>query len=297
MMVHFRQLHYFIVTAETGHIGRAAVKLNMTQPPLSRQLALLEQEVGTPLFSRHPKGVSLTAAGSQYYEDARHILRSVDQAAERARSVAAGKQGAVSIGFMMHAAYNIVPPLTRAFMHQHPNVSMSMREMIPGNLLNEVTEGNVDAAITLKQELADSLSMLHLCSEKLCLAVPVEHELANASLVSASMLRNTGLIATPFDVAPTLRKAIENYCESAGFRADIVLETQLQQTIISLVNEGLGTALVPDPVRKLRPEGVRFLPLDNPPSVEYVLIWRTDNPNPALRAFTNVAQRVGFHQG
>ncbi len=295
MMMHLKQFHYFIVVAETGHIGRAAEKLNMTQPPLSRQLALLEQAVGAELLTRHPKGVSLTPAGKQYFDDVKRILRSVENAAERARSVAAGNEGSVSIGFMMHAAYNIVPPLTRAFMHQHPKVSMSMREMIPGNLLHEVIEGNVDAAITLKQELADSLSMQFLCSEKLCLAVPVEHELANASLVSASMLRNTGLIATPFDVAPTLRKAIENYCESAGFRADIVLETQLQQTIISLVNEGLGAALVPEPVRRLRPEGVRFVPLDNPPSVEYVLIWRNDNPNPALGAFISVAQQVTFH--
>lgn len=295
MMMHLKQLHYFIVAAETGHIGRAAEKLNMTQPPLSRQLALLEQAVGAELLTRHPKGVSLTPAGKQYFDDAKRILRSVENAAERARSVAAGNEGSVSIGFMMHAAYNIVPPLTRAFMQQHPKVAMNMREMIPGNLLNEVTEGNVDAAITLKPELAEPLGMQPLCSEKLCLAVPTEHPLAEKALVSATMLRGVGLIATPYSVAPTLRAAIERYFEQAGVRAEVILETQLQQTIISLVNEGLGAALVPEPVMKLRPEGVRFIPLENPPAVEYVLIWRKDNENPALQAFVNVAEIVSYH--
>lgn len=291
-MFHFRQLEYFITTAETLHIGKAAALLHITQPPLSRQLAVLEDTLGVALFLRHPKGVSLTSAGQQFYDDAKRILRSVEQASANAKLVATGKIGALSIGFMMHAAYNIVPGITRRFMQHSPGVALKLQEVIPAELLTHVLQGKFDGGIMLKTHLPAGITALHICSEKLCLAVHVQHPLAKQTQISASMLSECRFIATPYSVAAELRGAIDSYCRMAGFEPQIVLETQLQQTIVTLVAEELGVALLPEPVAKIKVDNVKFIRLTDSPSVEYVLIWRADNINPALVTFVETVKQL-----
>ena len=295
-MFHLKHLHNFIVVAETEHVGRAAERLHLTQPPLSRQMALLEEDLGVSLFVRHPKGVSLTSAGQQFYDDAKRILNHVEQARHNARQVAAGKQGKLSIGFMMHAAYNIVPSLAKAFMSSNPLVSLKLQEVIPSELATTIQQGQLDGAITLKTPLPNGVNSVHLCSEKLCLAIPKGHELESRTSITADMLAACGLITVPMDVAPELRRAIDGYCNQAGFQPRIVLETQLQQTIISLVAEDLGIALVPVPVQKLMHENVVFKSITNSPSVDYVFIWRDDNLNPALPAFLKTTRRYSLSE-
>lgn len=284
-MFHLKHLHNFVVVAETEHVGRAAERLNLTQPPLSRQLALLEEELGVSLFIRHPKGVTLTPAGRQFYDDAKRILNHVERACDNAKQVADGRQGKLNIGFMMHAAYNIIPPLTKTFMASNPRVSLRLQEVIPAEIATKIQQGDLDGAITLKAPAAKGVNSLHLCTESLCLVIPKGHELEQCSSVSAEMLAPFELIAVPMAVAPELRSAIEDYCNHAGFEPKIILETQLQQTIVSLVAEGLGIALVPAPVQKLKHDNVVFKQLTDSPSVNYVFIWREDNLNPVLSAF------------
>ncbi len=290
-MFHLKHLYNFIVVAETEHVGRAAERLHLTQPPLSRQLALLEDELGVPLFVRHPKGVSLTLAGQQFYDDAKRILNHVEQARNNARQVAAGKEGKLSIGFMMHAAYNIVPSMAKAFMSSNPKVSLRLQEVIPSELVTKIQQGQLDGAITLKTPLPNGANSLHLCSEKLCLAIPKGHELESCASITADMLASFELITVPMEVAPELRRAIDGYCNQAGFQPRVILETQLQQTIISLVAEDLGIALVPAPVQKLMHENVVFKPITNSPLVDYAFIWRDDNLNPVLPAFLKAILR------
>ena len=284
-----KPLRYFIAVAETGHVGRAAQRLNITQPPLSRQIALLEEELGTALFSRHPKGVSLTAAGEQFYRDSKTILQSVSKAAERARATGAGKSGSLSVGFMMHAAYNIVPELARQFMSRYPAVSFHIQEVIPFELINGVTSAQFDAAIMLKPATSRGLEMLSLRTEALCLAVHKHHRLAVAKKVCAEDLVDEKFIVTPHNVAPELRNTIEQYCAGANFVPRVVLETQLQQTIVSLVASEVGIALVPEPLKQVCPPDVVLLPLKKAPVMEYVLVWQQANSNPALARFIECA--------
>lgn len=291
-MFHFRQLQYFVVVAETLHVGRAAELLHITQPPLSRQIALLEKSLGVTLFKRHPKGVSLTPAGQQFYDDAKRILRTAEQASVNAKLVSEGKLGALNIGFMMHAAFNIVPGITRKFMRDFPKVSLRLQEVLPSLLVNSVQKGEFDGAIMLKPSVPVGMVALDICSEKLCLAVHIAHPLSQEPRVTAAMLSAFPFIATPFNVAPALREAIEGYCRSADFVPEVVLETQLQQTIVTLVAEDLGVALVPEPIQKLQHENVKFIPLANAPEVDYAMIWRSDNENPALKAFVDIAKSM-----
>lgn len=289
-MIDIRQLKYFIAVAETSHVGRAAELLNISQPPLSRQIALLEQELGAALFVRHAKGVTLTPAGEQFFIDAKSVVASLEQACRNARQVAQGKAGDLSIGFMMHAAYNIIPSLTKAFITQYPDIQLKLQEVVPGELVEQLQKGEFDAAIMMNPGLRRGLQHLPLSEESLCLALPEAHPLAKKSLINAVDLAGESQLATPQKVAPILRDAIEGYCREAGFEPTFLLETQLQQTIVSLVAEGLGIAMVPETMKKANLPGVVYRPLEQAPVVEYVILWREDNINPALRSLLEISK-------
>lgn len=289
-MIDIRQLKYFIAVAETSHVGRAAELLNMSQPPLSRQISLLEKELKAGLFIRHPKGVSLTPAGEQFLTDAKGVVTALEQACRNASQVAHGEAGELVVGFMMHTVYNIVPALTKGFMTRYPDIKLRLQEVVPSELIAQVQKGDVDAAIMLNPGSSKKLSLMRIREEVFCLAIPAEHPLASKALIDADDLENQPLIATPQRVAPILRDAVDSYCARAGFSANVILETQLQQTIISLVAEGLGIAMVPEAMKNANVNGVVYRPLHNAPVVEYVILWRKDNINPALQSFLSVSE-------
>ena len=289
IMIDIRQMRYFVVLADTLHFGRAAERLHLTQPPLSRQIAALEKELGVKLLVRHSRHAELTAAGARFLEDSRAVLAAFDQACRNARLADSGELGELTVGFMMHAAYGVVPPLTRRFTADCPGVRLHLRELVPSLLLADVLAGKLDAGITFNQNPVRGLAMKVVHRERLCLAVPAGHRLAAAARVSAAQLAGEPLIAAPADVVPTLRKSIEDYFRQAGAEPTVLLQTQLQQTIVSLVAEGVGIALVPESLEKLGMGGVVFRGLEGAPVVEHVIAWRPGNLNPALGRFLEVA--------
>lgn len=281
-MIDLRALQCFQAVAETLHFGRAAQRLHMTQPPLSRQIAALEKALGVTLFERDSRHVRLTAAGARFQQDTRELLIGLEQACRSARQVAAGEVGELRVGFMMHAAHSSVPPLARRFIAVHPQVQLKLREALPVALLQAVREGELDAGIGFAPADAAGLAVQPLFEEPLCVALPAGHPLARRRQLQVRQLHGEPLITAPADVVPTLREAIDACFAQAGLRPLIRLEVQLQQSIVSLVGEGLGVALVPASLRRLGVPGVVFVALKDAPRVEQVLFWREANTNPAL---------------
>jgi DNA-binding transcriptional LysR family regulator len=288
-MIDIRQMRYFVVLAETLHFGRAAERLHLTQPPLSRQIAALEQELGVRLLERHSRQAVLTRAGQRFLEDSRAVLAAFDQACRNAKLADRGELGELSVGFMMHAAFTVVPGLARHYVTAYPGIDLKLREAMPSTLVDEVLAGRFDAGILFPPGPVRGLEVRPIHSESLCAAVPAAHPLAARDRLGARDLEGVPLIATPVDVAPTLRDAIARYCRSAGFLPTIRLETQMQQTIVKLVAEELGLALVPECMSALGVAGVVFRPLEDAPSIDHVIIWRTGNLNPALATFLATA--------
>jgi DNA-binding transcriptional LysR family regulator len=288
-MIDIRQMRYFVTLAETLHFGRAAERLHLTQPPLSRQIAALEKELGVRLLERHSRHAALTHAGQRFLEDSKAVIAAFDQACRNARMADRGEMGELSIGFMMHAAYTVVPALTRRFMTEYPQVHVSLREVVPSSLPDDVLAGRYDAAIMFYPGPIRGLETRVIHSEHLCLAVHPSHKLATRETIGAGNLDSEPLIATPPEVAPMLRVAIAEYCRSAGFAPTIRLEAQLQQTIVSLVSENLGIALVPQSMRLLGIAGVIFRDLEAAPTIEQVVVWKPGNLNPTLRPFLEQA--------
>lgn len=288
-MADIRQLRYFVALAETLHFGRAAERLHISQPPLTRQIAALERELGVQLLERSSRQAKLTYAGRRLLEDARLAIATFDQACRNTQLAARGELGSLSIGFMMHAVHTGFPRLMRRFMAQRPEVHVELREMIPNLLTDAVLTGRFDAAVMFDPGSVRGLSMQQIFEEPLCLALPPGHALAARKTIDAAQLAGVPLIATPPEVAPTLRDAIVRYLKSGGVMPSFRLEAQLQQTIVSLVAENLGLALVPASMSKLGLPDVVFRNLKNAPTVAHVVAWRSANENPTLRPFLAAA--------
>jgi DNA-binding transcriptional LysR family regulator len=288
-MIDLRQMRYFAALAETLHFGRAAERLHISQPPLTRQIAALERELGVRLLERNSRRAKLTRAGLRFLEDSRLAIAAFDQACRNAQLAERGELGALRIGFMMHAAHTVLPRLTRRFMTERPEVHVELREMIPDSLPDAVLTGRFDAAVTFDPGAIRGLSTHQIFEEKLCLAVPRGHRFAGLPSIRAEELTGEPLIGTPPDVAPTLRDAVLRFLRSGGIAPSFKLEAQLQQTIVSLVAENLGVAIVPTSMSRLGLPDVAFLPLEAGPTVAHVVAWRDGNPNPTLRPFLAAA--------
>lgn len=288
-MIDIRQMRYFVAVAETLHFGRAAERLHVSQPPLSRQIANLERELGVRLLDRHSRRASLTHAGRRFLQDARNVLTAFDEACRNARLADQGELGELSIGFMMHAAQTVLPGLARKFVENHPGVRLELREALPAALADAVVASRVDAGIMFDPGPVRGLAIHRVHEERLCLALPSMHRLAGRDMVGAQELDGEPLIAAPAEVVPTLHAAILAFCRSGGVEPIFRLETQLQQTVVSLVAQGLGVALVPESLGWSGHADVLFRPLEAAPSVTHVVAWRPANLNPALRAFLSIA--------
>ncbi|MEJ2824235.1 LysR family transcriptional regulator [Klebsiella pneumoniae] len=291
-MSDFRQLNYFLTLAECLNYGKAAKALNISQPPLSRQIASLEEKLGVKLFNRHHYGVSLTEVGKMFYTDTRAVVSAYELACRNVQKMAAGEKGQLSVGFMMHAAYSTIPELTRRVVTDFPDLQLTLQEVTPGALVSAVLDGDYDVGLVFNPGPARFLESLPLHREKLCLIVNSKHRLGVKKSINASELQSEPLIATPHAVAPVLRETIDLFLRQQGVAPCYRLETQLQQTIVSLVAEGLGIALVPESVKKLNYEGIEYLELEQSPTIEQVLIWHKDNSNPALALFKQLAKAL-----
>ncbi|MDV5358238.1 LysR family transcriptional regulator [Enterobacter asburiae] len=291
-MSDFRQLYYFTTLAELLNYGRAAKALNITQPPLSRQIASLENMLNVKLFERHHHGVSLTLAGEMFYADARALISAYELACRNVRQIAAGEKGKLSVGFMMHAAYSTLPELTKCVVTEYPDLRLILQEVTPATLVDAVLDGKYDVGLVFNPGPVHYLKSLTIRSERLCLAVYKKHWLANEKIVNAAQLRNEPLIATPYSVAPVLREMIDLFLRQHGVEPYYRLETQLQQTIISLVAEGVGVALVPESVKKTNYAGVAYIEVEHSPAIEQVLLWHKNNSSTALACFMQLARKV-----
>jgi len=283
-MIEVRQLRYFCMLAETLNFRRAAERLNLSQPPLSRQIAVLEKELGVALFSRTTRTVTLTGAGQRFYIDAKSIIAALEQAAKNAAAAGRGEEGALSVGFTSCAAYSVVPMLARAYSATFPKVTFKIRELLSDDLTNYLLAGKIDAAIMFPPEPHIGLNTKQIYKEPICVAVTADHPLASVNQLRIENLASEPFVIPPRAAAPAFYDTIISYCHAAGFEPTIRLQAHLQQTILNLVAEGVGIALVPQSMTKMLLAGVTFKALPTAPFVHQVIAWTASNHNPCLSA-------------
>jgi DNA-binding transcriptional LysR family regulator len=299
MNIELRQLRYFVAVAEEMHFGRAAVRLHMTQPPLSQTIQSLEATLGTPLFERTKRRVELTPAGAALLPEARRLLVQADTLPDLARRAASGEAGRLSLAFVSTADYSILPPFLREFRERYPQVQIGLREATTDVQLEELVQGRIDVGLLippLPDRIKSEIDYAPLLIEPLILAAPKGmHGLRGNAMVKLKNLAGLSdmpLVIFPRRIAPALHDAILACFHEAGIAPRIGQEAIQMQTIVGLVSAGMGIALVPQSVSNLKRPGVEYKPLaGNPPTVETGLAWRRDNASPVLRAFLELIRK------
>jgi DNA-binding transcriptional LysR family regulator len=292
-MFEFTQLRCFVAVAEDLHFGRAAQRLNMTQPPLSRQIQMLEQGLGTLLFKRSSRSVQLTPAGRAFLPEARQILRLAQRAAWSAKRAARGEAGSITLGFTAGASYAVLPELLAMATRDMPNVAFVLREMRTAEQMEALATGSQDAGLIRLPVERRGMELICLARETLVLALPENHPLAQGPAPSLPDLAPFSFVMyAPLD-AQYFHDLVFSLFRAADAMPNFVQHAGQVHTVLALVSAGLGVALVPESARFLHVCGVVLRELDPVPATraELHLIWRRDNDNPALAAFrANVLQ-------
>ena len=290
-----RHLRYFLAVGEEQHYGRAARRLRVAQPALSRQIQDLEEEVGFKLFERLPRGVRLSAAGQLFLGDARRILQDVNEAAARAARVARGQSGTLRVGFTESASWRgVVPQSFRRFREMQPDAELQLQPLPSLVQLEAIRSGRLDAGFVFNMPKADpELDGLPVAMQRIELAAPRGHPLTKLKQVRLRDLASASFVWFPRSEAPALYDRLVHECFRGGLKSPrIVQEGQDEATILSLVATGLGVGWVLGTARWRRPKSVVILSvvdLNVPQPLS--LGWRKDNQSPLLARFVADVQR------
>lgn len=281
----------FVTVAEELHFARAAARLHISQPPLTKQIQQLEQAMGVSLLERTKRKVELTAAGRVFLEEARAVLRQAGQAVELARKAERGETGHLSVGFIDAAVYSVMPVIVQRFVTRYPNVELSLTELRIPNQVRAVSERQLDVGFIHPPIRDRSLRMERVLLEPLIVALPESHRLAREDEITLSDLAAEALIQFPRSINPSLYDEIIALCGSSGFSPCIVREATPKQTIIALVSVGLGVSLLPACLENLRRDGVVYRRMRGRNlAIDTSVIYREDNSSPALHAFLEVVR-------
>jgi DNA-binding transcriptional LysR family regulator len=289
-----RHLRYFVAVGEEQHYGRAAERLHVAQPALSRQIQDLEEEIGVKLFDRLARGVKISAAGASFLDDARRILQQVNEAAMRAGRVARGQAGVLRVGFTESASWHgVVPDSFRQFRQRQPDAELQLYPCSSLEQIEAVRAGRLDAGFVFSMPKSDrELGQMPVAIHHLVLAAPKGHPLTRLKKLRLRDMNDTAFVWFPRRQSPAYYDRLMHECFRGGLKApNIVQEAVDQATILSLVSCRLGVAFVSDATGWRCPAGVVLLPvLDLDLPLPFALIWRKDNASAVLARFVGDAQ-------
>jgi DNA-binding transcriptional LysR family regulator len=281
------QLRCFVLVAEELHFGRAALRLHLTQPPLSRQIQLLEKRLGVRLLERSSRSVRLTSAGRTFLADARHILRLAESSALAVRRAARGESGHVTIGFTAASGYSLMPGMITECRARLPNVAINLREMATREQIEALASGALDLALLRPNASLEEFESLRVMREPLLAALPKSCPLARGQSPAMDDFDGIPFVMYSPTEARYLHDLVASLFALAGVKPKYGQYTTQVHSILALVAAGLGVALVPAAAARLHFEGVVFRPLRKVPAtkpVELYIAWRRENDNPARQS-------------
>lgn len=287
-----RHLRYFVAVAEELHFGRAAHRVSIAQPALTKQIQVLEAELGVRLLNRTKRQVELTAAGRRLLADARPLLEQARQAELAATRAGRGELGRLSVGFTPVALYGVLPPILRAYCDRLPDVELALHECWTPDLVQRIAEQRIDVGF-VRLPIAADLAVRPLRRDPLVAVLPACHPLADRPAVALTDLAADRFVLFPRHFRPDYYDEIVRLCRDAGFSPRLGQEAMTEPTMIGLVAAGLGVTLAPAAYHALQRPEVVYRPLrDCAPAIETALAWRRADPAPTLHAFLAIAREI-----
>lgn len=290
-MFDFRQLRYFVAVAEELSFTRAALRLHLSQPPLSQQIQSLERDLGVRLLERNKRNVALTEPGRIFLEQARQILAKAEEARSHVAAAAAGYSGQLRLAYTVSVSFHPALPQTLLRYRQiAPNVRIQLSEMYSEPQFAALLAGQIDIGFVRDEpqhvQDARGLRLSVIDREPLLLAMPSGHPLASRSSLRLADVAGDAFISQPRAMAATLYDRLVKLAAKAGFKPRIDQQAQQINGLLALVAAGLGLALVPATMRAVRLAGVSYVPLEDADA--YLLLAaasRVNDHSPALQKF------------
>lgn len=283
------QLRGFVAVAEELHFGRAAERLRMTQPPLSRQIQKLEKAIAVQLFERDSRGVLLTAAGNVFLGEAQQLLALAESAPDLARRISKGSAGSVRLGFTAASTFGILGALLNEISAELPDIDLGLREMVTRDQIDALRDGHIDLGLARPPFDEEVLNSRLLYREPLVAVVPQGHGLASLGRpLTIDDLRSEALIMHSPTQAQYFYDLIVRLAPAGQLRYAHTVGQIL--TMVSLVAAHRGIALVPHSTTVLNIDGVQYCELEGFGSdpVELFAIWSKESKNPALHRVLSV---------
>ncbi|MCJ7873945.1 LysR substrate-binding domain-containing protein [Marinovum sp. 2_MG-2023] len=291
--MNLKQMTYFIAVAEELNFGRAAERLDMAQPPLSRQIKQIEQDLGAILFNRGRSAITLTQAGQRLLERSKSILNQLEDTKLEVRRLGQGAEGRLRIGFVGSATFGIFPNIIKSFRKNFPEVNMSLIPMNNAQLHRALVSRELDVVFA-RPALKDSEFLTReLIEEKLILALPDVIETGTRTVARLERLATHNLILYPERPRPGYADFVLNACEEAGFPVPMRIWCNDLQTALSLVAVGEGVCIVPQSVSSAPRTGMKFLTIE--PEIARTnlsLNYRLDEQGVHVQNFVKIAQKV-----
>ncbi|ALM86086.1 LysR family transcriptional regulator [Bordetella sp. N] len=272
-----RQLRHFLAVADHGTVTRAADWLGMAQPALSQSLSRMENDIGIKLFTRSRQGAALTPAGQAIVEDIRHALANIDRAEQRARDIAGGRAGHITVGLVSSALVEALPRALRRLRQIAPEIQVTLREMSNADLGRAAQAGDVDIALMHSQVgLGSAMREEILMRERLIAAVPSSMRLAQDGRISVAEMAAMGLVTYPQAQLPLFIARILDTFRQHGHTVRVNQEAGRTLTVLACVAAGLGVALLPSWITSLHLDGVRYCEAEHSgsfPSFDLCAVW------------------------
>jgi DNA-binding transcriptional LysR family regulator len=288
-----RHLRYFVAVAEEENVSRAALRLHVSQPGISRQIRDLEDEIGFQLLERSAKSVRLTAAGKVFLGEARDVLLRADAAVKKARDIASGGIGEINVGYAPSLTVRILPPTLRAFQDRYPNVRVALHDLSTEEMLAQLRDGKLQLALLVRptRAMLRGLKFKELACYPMCVAAAPTHPLAKAKFLSLEKAAREPLVAYSREDYPEYHEDLAAIFAAVKTRPRIAEEHDGVTSLIAAVEAGRGIALVPNCLSCMVGPRLTLIPLK--PAVMDIVVgaaWKPEIRPRAVEDFIALAR-------
>jgi DNA-binding transcriptional LysR family regulator len=288
-----RHLRYFVAVAEEENVSRAALKLHVSQPGISRQIRDLEDEIGFPLFERSAKSVRLTAAGKVFFSEAKEVLLHADAAVKKAKAVAQSGSGEINVGYAPSLTVQILPSTLRKFQQEFPRVRVKLHDLSTEEMLAGLGGGKLQLALLVRptRAMLRGLKFQELARYPMCVAVPPSHPFAKLKAVSLEQVAREPLVAYSRADYPEYHEDLATLFAGQKHRPRIAEEHDGVTSLIAAVESGAGVALAPSSLSCMVGARLKVIPLKTT-KCEVVVgaVWKPEKLLPVAEKFISLAQ-------
>ena len=287
-----RHLRYFVAVAENLNFTKAAAKLHLAQPSLTRQIHNLEEEIGVRLLNRSKSQVALTEEGRSFLVDARRILALATESILAVQRLSRGETGQLNIAYLSNSDFELLPKTLGAFRLAFPHIALNLFDMVPAEQFRALEAGKIDLGFV---GLRPPATLGHVQWESIArhrtvVILPAKHPLARKSQVALRELKTMFFVGMSEKTHPGFRQWLHETCQPEGFTPRILQDAELEPALMAFVAEGLGVSLARERIKKLPHPGVAFRPLRPPVRSDYCIAWNRDNDSRALQQYIEIVK-------